>query len=179
MAVFQKGDIIPELSGAAPGLMFQLNDPYEQPSVIALAVNSDISPLFPLGGKYDFAWSVLGDDIAFLSFRPEGAHWCSAPFNPHLTGTPKIGALEEGNGIPCLLVKVNTEGGIVEYSEYIVLGSFFSNLITKDSDRMLDSEFDLTSFLNAKNRAYAEYPTDDAIAKKTQYICTLGTKDLQ
>ena len=174
MGAFQKGDIITELKGASPGLLFQLNDPAEQPSVLAIAVSDQHSPLFTLGGRYDFAYSETDDDISFLSLRIDGGYWLSAPFNPTVGGTPEIEALPEGAGLPLMIVKVNVADGMVEDSEYAVLGSLFSNQIIESSNRMRRRETDMATFLSAKNRAYAKYPTDEDIAKKTQYICTLG-----
>ena len=177
MGALGRGDIINELKGASPGLLFQLNDPGEQCSVLAIAVNDALSPLFTLGGRYDFAYTEADEDIAFLSLRIDGGYWIAAPFNPCVSATPALGSLEDGEGLPVMIVKVNVADGMVEDSEYAVMGNFFSNLIIESSNRMLSRGTDMESFLSAKNRAYARFPSDEDIAKKTEYICTLGRQD--
>ena len=174
MCAFSKGDIITELRGASPGLLFQLNDPAEQSSVLAVAVSDSLSPLFTLGGRYDFAYTETDEDISFLSMRIDGGYWIAAPFNPCVSGTPKLESLPEGAGLPLMIVKVNVADGAVEDSEYVVMGNFFSNLIIDSSNRMLSRGTGMEVVLRAKKDAYERFPSDEDIAKKTEYICTLG-----
>ena len=162
--IIEKGTVIKGFDGVHPGLVFQLNDPDQAPSTLIIAVDEALRPYYGLGGTYELALTRAGEHVSFLSFRTQSIGWASAPFNPHLTGTPPIRDLAGGEGLPLILMRVNVTGGVVEDSEYMVLGHGLSEEIIKASNAMLEKGFDMSLFEKEKISLFERFPKDDDIA---------------
>lgn len=159
---FGKGTRLEQFINAKSGILLDLN---ENGGELLFVVEEKYLTQYKLGGHYDF-WCQSFNETLFFAVKLRNNQWASAPYSPFLSRNYKPQYYQKGNGMGLSIALVSTADGIIKDFDFLVLGSEFSNAITKLNEDILSKGFNPVKHQLTVRGIYQKFPTDEELVKQ-------------
>ena len=104
--------------------------------------------------------TLLMKDILWIFVKCGGQEWAEAPYNPHLSKTPELEAIDsESKGYALTLLMIDAETQTIRHIRTIGLGNKFSRQLKHDVDELLAGPFNRQAYDLSIQKAQAMYTT--------------------
>lgn len=162
MKIWGKGTTIEQFIGSKSGVMFDLN---ENGATLLFIVDEMHLGQYKLGGHYDF-WCTSFNETLFFAVKLRENQWTSAPYSPFLSKGYEPMYYPQGKGMGLSIALVSSTDGIVKDFDFLVLGSVFSNTITKLNKDILNGGFNPVKHQMTVRAVYQKFPTDELLVRQ-------------
>lgn len=162
MLFFGKGKKIERFIDSSPGIMLDLN---ENGGVLLFIIDEEHIGQYRLGGHYDF-WCTSFNETLFFAVKLRDNQWASAPYSPFLSTGYKPTHYPKGQGMSLSIALVSTTDGVIKDFDYLVLGSSFSNAISKLNEEILSKGFNPVKHQMTVRAVYQKFSTDEELVEQ-------------
>ena len=162
MLLLGKGIKLDQFVGSRTGIMFDLID---NGGVLFFIVDEEQLEQYKLGGHYDF-WCTSFNETVFFAVKLRDNQWVSAPYSPFLSTGYNPTHYPKGEGMGLAIALVSTTDGIIKDLDLLVLGSTFSNAITKLNEDILSKGFNPVKHQMTVRAIYQRFPNDEELVRQ-------------
>ena len=162
MSYFGKGTKLEQFIGSRPGIMLDLN---ENGGVLLFVMDEEHLGQYKLGGHYDF-WCTSFNETLFFAVKLRDNQWASAPYSPFLSTKYNPTYYPKGKGMGLSIALVSTMDGVIKDFDFLVLGSTFSNAITKLNEDILSKGFNPVKHQMTVRTVYQRFSSDEELVRQ-------------
>lgn len=162
MLYFGKGTKLEQFIGSRTGIMLDLNEDGGQ---LLFIMDEEHLEQYKLGGHYDF-WCTSFNETLFFAVKLRDNQWTSAPYSPFLSTGYNPSYYLKGKGMRLSIALVSTKDGIIKDFDFLVLGSTFSNAITKLNEDILSKGFNPVKHQMTVRAVYQKFSTDEELVRQ-------------
>ena len=162
MLYFGKGTKLEQFIGSRTGIMLDLNEDGGQ---LLFIMDEEHLEQYKLGGHYDF-WCTSFNETLFFAVKLRDNQWASAPYSPFLSTGYNPSYYLKGKGMGLSIALVSTKDGVIKDFDFLVLGSTFSNAITKLNEDILSKGFNPVKHQMTVHAVYQKFSTDEELVRQ-------------
>ena len=115
--------------------------------------------------NWDF-WCTSFNETLFFAVKLRDNQWASAPYSPFLSKGYKPTYYSKGKGMGLSIALVSTTDGVIKDFDFLVLGSTFSNAITKLNEDILSKGFNPVKHQMTVRTVYQRFSSDEELVKE-------------